>query len=246
MKVVINKSDGKCLMESEALKIIIDPVMGGKICSFVSRETQKEFLYQDRRKDFSGDGYSDHDISGFDECFPTVWACEYPDGNRRGMQLADHGYLWQSPWEVQTEGDRLLMHKDVPELSCSFERNCFMDTEQSLKLEYVIKNNGDEALKYIYSAHPMLAADEHTQLIMPEEVNKMFVFVGMNTPDLVDRTWIDWPATDKADMNAPFFAERGSVAKLYSDKLKEGRAAVYHQDVNEGIQFEFDTESLPH
>ena len=246
MTLIRYKSDDKFFMESDVLRVEMDPAEGGKICSFVSRQTQKEFFYQDQRKEFSGDGYSDHDISGFDECFPTVWPCKYPDGKRRGMSLADHGYLWQGPWEVQAEKDHVLMHKDVPELQCSFERRCFLDTAQSLQLDYLIKNNGEESLKYIYSAHPMLAADEQTKLILPEEINKMFVFVGLNTPGLVDKTWIDWPRAGKAGLEAPFSEQKCSVVKLYSDQLKEGRAAVYHPDVREELQFEFDTDNLPH
>ena len=245
MTVIMCESDNRLFLESDVLKIVIDPAKGGKICSFASRQTQKEFLYQDQRKEFSGDGYSDHDISGFDECFPTVWPCEYPDGKRGGMALADHGYLWQEPWEVQIENDRVLMRKDIPELQCSFERMCFLDTPQSLKLEYLVKNNGEEPLKYIYSAHPLLAADEQTQLVLPDEIDKMFVFVSMNIPGLTDKTWIDWP-TENAGLDTPYSPQKCSAVKLYSDQLTQGRAAVYHKDVREGLEFEFDTENLPH
>ena len=237
---------GRLSMESDALKVVIDPAGGGKIGSFVSRQTQRDFFYQDPRQTFPGDGYSDHDISGFDECFPTVWPCKYPDGQRRGMSLADHGYLWQGPWEVQAADDRLVMRKDVPELQCRFERTCFLDTTRSLKLDYLIENNGEETLKYVYSAHPMLAADEHTQLILPEEINRMFVSVALNVPGLVDKTWIDWPLAGKAGLDEPFSSQKCSVVKLCSDRLKEGRAVIYHRDLREGLQFEFDTENLPH
>ena len=36
------------------------------------------------------------------------------------------------------------------------------------------------------------------------------------------------------------------MVKLCSDRLKEGRAVIYHRDLREGLQFEFDTENLPH
>ena len=31
-------------METDALRVVIDPVEGGKVFSFVSRQTQKDFL----------------------------------------------------------------------------------------------------------------------------------------------------------------------------------------------------------
>ena len=49
-----------------------------------------------------------------------------------------------------------------------------------------------------------------------------------------------------ADLEPPLSANRKSVVKLYSPKLKTGKAAVHHRDAQRGLQFEFDTAALPY
>ena len=72
------------------------------------------------------------------------------------------------------------------------------------------------------------------------------VIDALNIPGLRDKTWIPWPPPEDAGLAPPFSGERGSVVKLYSGALADGRAAILHPDVGEGLQFEFDTENLPH
>ena len=235
------------ILESDAILVRVDPRMGGKIRSFYSKRTGKEYLYQDPRSSVqAGSGYSDHDISGFDECFPTVWPCDYPDGKRKGLSLGDHGLLWQSAWQYEIEKDRLAMGKDIPELRCRFERTCSLDTERSLRLEYQITHDFEEPLKYIYSAHPLLAATEHTRLSLPAEIDSAYVFFAANVAGVREQSWLDWPPADRLNLHAPYSGQRESCIKLYSRKLNEGLAAVHHLDKQEGLRFEFDPSELPY
>ncbi len=116
-------------LENRLLHVAIEPAHGGKIRSFTSKRTGVDYLFADPRTRFTDLGdYSDHDISGFDECFPTVWPCNYPDGSCHGMPLRDHGYLWQGAWQPEqgagirdgTERDeqRVTLVTDTPELRC--------------------------------------------------------------------------------------------------------------------------------
>ena len=43
----------------------------------------------------------DYDASGFDECFPTIGACAYPEAPWQGVIAPDHGELWTLPWAWQ-------------------------------------------------------------------------------------------------------------------------------------------------
>jgi len=240
--------DQTITLESRDVRVLIDPLIGGKIRSFVSKDTGTEFFYVDRRNVVEGgDSYTaNHDISGFDDCFPTVWPCTYPDGKRQGMPMGDHGCLWQRPWEATIHNDRVEMTRDVGELQCRCEKTCRLETQRCLRLDYVISNYGDEALKYIYSAHPMLAGGENCTLVVPDEIKKMYVFFARNIEGFTDNTWIDWPAANMADLEPPLSAGRKSVVKLYSPRLKVGKAAVHHPDAKRGLQFEFDTAALPY
>lgn len=246
-RIVRRDCDETILLESDRLTVLIDPRAGGKIRSFFSKRTETEFFYVDPRETHEpGDDYSAHDISGFDECFPTVWPCDYPDGRRRGTPMGDHGYLWQGPWRAEIDGHRLHMSKEVPQFQCRFERTCTLDSTRSLSLDYAITNYGDQRLKYIYSAHPLLAAAGDTRLILPDEIDKMFVFFTANVPGFCERTWTDWPPPERAGLGPPLSGSRQSCVKLYSAKLTTGRAAVHHVDRGQALQLEFDVAQLPY
>ncbi|RKY06834.1 MAG: hypothetical protein DRP56_06715, partial [Planctomycetota bacterium] len=166
-RTVVKKLPSEIILENSSIKVVIDPNCGGKICSFVSKRTNTEFLYQDTRKKFSNNGYSEHDISGFDECFPTVAACGFKTDE--GINYyEDHGLLWQRAWDAEVRGDRVVMSKDIPQLKCCFERSCQLQGPNSLMLKYKISNKGDRSLPYIYSAHPLLSVNEQTVLELPD------------------------------------------------------------------------------
>ena len=247
MKIDQDSRTERVTLESPDLQILIDPEEGGKIRSLISRRTGIEYLYQDPRPDFGeGQGYGNHDISGFDECFPTVWACDYPDGKRQGLALRDHGYLWHRPWTARVEDQRVVMQCDIPELACRFERVCWLETSQSFRLDYRITNNDDEPLKYVYSAHPLLTAYEGTQLILPKEMDKAFVFFAANMPGMTQGTWIDWCVETIPRLQTPYSAERQACLKVYSPRLTSVSAAIIHFDQQEGLQFDADADQLPY
>jgi len=233
-------------LESPDLRIVIDPREGGKIRSLLSTRTKIEYLYQDPRRDIgNGPSYGDHDISGFEECFPTVWPCDYPDGKRQGLALRDHGYLWHRPWKARIENGRVVMHCNIPELECLFERVCWLESNRSFRLDYRITNNDDEPLSYVYSAHPLLAAYEGTRLILPEEMAKAYVFFAANMPGMSPGTWIDWRPGTIPSLQTPFTAQRQACLKVYSPRLTSVRAAVLHSNEREGLQFDVNADQLP-
>jgi len=244
-------------LESRLLHVAIEPAHGGKIRSFTSKRTGVDYLFTDPRTRFTDlGGYSDHDISGFDECFPTVWACNYPDGGRQGMALSDHGYLWRGAWRIEQDAgarsgsawadQRITLVKEIPELHCRFRRTCYLDGEASLKLEYMVENCGDEPLKYIYSAHPMLASDRDTRLVLGEGVKEVFVFFAANAGRLTSGSWAPWPLPDDSNSLPPFDWQRKSVVKLYTPAGSCSKARIERQGFGEALQFECDPVALPH
>lgn len=240
-------SQGKhIILESDAVRAVIDPESGGRIRSFTSQRTGREFLFQDPRAEFTGSGYSDNDISGFCECFPTVARCECLSGSRKGMDMGDHGWLWQGPWSAEIDDHRVTMSKFVAQFDCRFERIFRLESADTLRMDYVISNVGDEPLEFVYSAHPLLVGCEHTVFELPEEMNEAFVYVAINAPGLADKTWVKWPQPDVATLNGPYSGDRESVVKLFSGRLRQGRAAIRHTDIGEAVRIEFDTSTLPY
>lgn len=236
------------MLETELMRVTFDAMDGAKISSLSSKQTGMEYFYQDPRSDFgTGQAYGNHSISGFDECFPTVWACPYQDGAHRGQVIRDHGYLWGRPWEYHfTNKQQLVMTCCIPELDCQFQRTCQLESASSLRFDYQITNRSSEPLKYLYSAHPLLATYSDTRLVLPAEIQDVFVFFVANHPGLANSSWVKWPIDGANDLVPPYIGKRQTCLKVYTRQLAQGRAEIQHENLGEGLRFEFDCQQLPH
>lgn len=239
--------DNSVTLESRHLCLAVDPACGGKLRSLISKRSGKEFFYQDTRPRFDrSKGYSYHDISGYDDCFPTVAACK---GNAPGgvpYDYADHGFLWQGAWQTRTHDGVLTMNRDLSHLKCSFARRCSFEMDDTLLLEYRIVNHGGESIPYVYSAHPLLAADEQTRVVLPTGMVRAFNFVAADNVGMPNGQWFDFPLKNHADIVGPFSRSRQTFVKLFSERLKEGQAAVEYPDREEKLVLTFDTKILPY
>jgi galactose mutarotase-like enzyme len=172
-------------------------------------------------------------------------ALSLPRWQRKGLFLGDHGLLWQTPWTAEVKDGRVVMAREIPELQIHFERTCVLDGEQSLELAYRITNAADEPLKYVYSAHPILAAGPDTRVMLPDEMDRAYVIFVANVDGVEPQNWIDWPP-GVPNLQPPYTATRKSCLKVVSPQLANGVAFVQHQDRGEGLQLEFDAAELPH
>ena len=246
MPMEIHKSNNLVILESDAIRVIFEPSMGGKIRSFSSKQTSCEYLYQDNRQAFDGPGYSDHDTTGMDECFPTVNACDYPDEPWRGVSLGDHGLLWDREWEVDVHSDRLVTQVSLDEIPVQFTRTAEIIDTETLLLQYAMKNHASDPIEYLYAAHMMLHANETTTVTYPGEMDQAYMSVVLENPVLKEGEWNPWPPPKEARLDEPLLPERMTLAKFFSPRLKEGVARVAHGDHSEALQIEFDTERLPY
>ena len=243
-QTLITQKGDSVILESDVLRVTLDPKNGGKIRSFFSKSTDTEFFYQDANKPSFHENYSDHDMSGFDECFPSVADCKFPSGKHKGISLGDHGYLWRNAWKTQIKDDAVFMSKDLPLLNCAFERTCKLQEPGQLRLDYKISNYGSEPIPFIYSAHPLLRADEHTELILPEEVKDVYIYLAGEGFDFCNNTWVDFPFADNSIMQGPFMGAKNSYMKFFTKCSPQSRAILHQKDTGQSLQFQFDTNIL--
>jgi galactose mutarotase-like enzyme len=243
----INTRDPLVILSSRLLRLTADPACGGKLRSLVSLRSGQEFFYQDRRVAFDGrKGYSFHDIGGWDECFPTVAACRGQAPSGDAYDYADHGLLWQEAWQAREAGGSLEMAAAVEPLSTSFHRRCAFEADDTLRLDYRIVNRGARPVPFVYSAHPLLAADEKTRVVLPAGMARAFNYLAADNFGLANGTWFDLPGPNPAGLTGPFRPERRTFAKLFSDRLAEGWCAVEYPDRDERLVMTFDVNALPH
>lgn len=239
--------DRRVTLESKHLCLAVDPACGGKLRSLISKRSGKEFFYQDTRRIFDGGkGFSYHDISGYDECFPTVAACQGHAPGADAYDYADHGFLWQGVWQARERDGVLVMTRAIAPLKCAFTRRCSFETDDTLRLDYHIANHGGGTIPYVYSAHPMLTANERTRVVLPKGMVRAFNYMATDNFGLPNGQWFDLPVKKHADIVGPFSLSRRTFVKLFSDRLEEGRAVVEYPDSEEKLVFTFDTNALPY
>ena len=70
------------VIENEKIRAVFLPAIGGKMKELINLETGTQFLLENQREDkvysraLYGSDFSKYDVSGYDECFPTVSAYE--------------------------------------------------------------------------------------------------------------------------------------------------------------------------
>ena len=239
---------GLIVLESSELQLVLDPVAGGKMRSLKALRKDWEFFFQDHHPVATRTDYSAHDISGCDECFPTVAACDSPDAGRAGLPLGDHGLLWNRPWDFAVEPDRARMWVDVEELGVRFERSCLLTGPDEVSFEYRVKNTSAHALSCIYSLHPLLRATPQTRFELPESKDeRLYVEAALNWPDLPTR---DWAGADNSIMTEleqrDWNAANAACLKFFVPHVREGKAALVVPEPGVRLEIAFDTQALPH
>src|SRR5437870_1461875 len=101
-------------LENDFVSMILIPQIGGKVVSIKSVVTGREFLWQDNSRPYRiprySDGFGNYDASGFDDCFPSIGECPYPEFPWQGIIVPDHGELWCSPWHAEPGDASIYLH----------------------------------------------------------------------------------------------------------------------------------------
>ncbi|TLS54050.1 hypothetical protein FE782_01490 [Paenibacillus antri] len=233
-------------LASRTIRAVVVPELGAKIVSLRYLPTGKEWLIDPgaralRKPDY-GSAFAEADMSGWDECFPTIDACAYPaDGAYAGRPLPDHGELWSLPWSADLQEGSLVCTVAGRALPYAFKRRMFFAADGTLRLEYTVENRGAEPLAALWTAHPQFRVTEHTRIRLPRSVDRLLCVYGGRTMKAGKRH--AWP--EGLDRIGP--AERRDSRKLYVDgPVDRGFAGLYEGDDGEYLSMEWAPEELPY
>lgn len=102
-------------IENELIRVELVPQLGGKLVSMIYKPTGKQWLLDSGTRPLEqpefGATFTDWDMSGWDECFPTIIAC--PSGVDDHILLPDHGELWSLPGTCKIEEGLLTVRSKV-------------------------------------------------------------------------------------------------------------------------------------
>jgi hypothetical protein len=107
--------------------------------------------------------YETRPVYGYDDCFPTVDQCIYPNEQ---FECRDHGELCWMKWQVKLESNKLICHVDCLKPKVNFKRTLeFIGS--SLKWEFEVFNISDTMLAFLHVMHALMPLKEIQCIKLP-------------------------------------------------------------------------------
>jgi galactose mutarotase-like enzyme len=237
------------------LALSLLPELGGKISSLRDEGTGREWLWRHPRLAYQrvphGSSYvALADTGGWDECFPSVTACEYPSAPWKGAAVQDHGELWSQTAALDiiegVESVALRTRWRGVALPYSFTRTITLTANSArLHVDYSVENLAEAPLNFVWCIHPLLAIEPDMELHLPGGAR--FNVGGQFPPGTLSRDHdiaypFSAPGLSFPALPAP---STGAAIKLWSDPLPadEGWAALRARDGE--LRMTWDTALLP-
>jgi len=232
-----------------ALQII--PQLGGKISSLTWHG--REVLARNPHKSFRlaqyAAPYADYDASGFDECFPTIGPCHYPESPFKGIEAPDHGEVWSIPWTETPYENGLCFHVHGIRFPYRFTRWVKLPDAGHVRLLYEVTSLGADPFKCIWSAHPLLKLQPGMIIHLPEGVR---VRVDWSREGRLGQLLDEhpWPITrdttgSPVDLSKILPDSVALVDKLYTTRLPEGWCALHDPEDGYYVAMLFSAEDIP-
>jgi len=256
-------------MRAGNCSVTILPWLGGKIASICigDRELLQTPLaaYAPRTRTMSFDA---GDASGWDECLPSVAACEVETGAGTAS-IPDHGDLWRVQWKSRDQGsgvrDQLVVRSGDGAVALTGE--CFSlpmmlertvgvaetSTGWRLRLDYALRNTGDSAVPWSWAAHPLFAVEAGDRIALPESIERLRLEgsgasrLGRNG-DIVGWPMAELADGSRSDLSMAQGADSGIGDKLFAGPLSdtENWCALERPKAGVRIKVGFDATATPY
>lgn len=243
------------VLSNADLLLVAIPEHGGKIASLVRQQSGYEYLLQT----ISGQNYSqlayaedfeNGDLSGFDECIPTIAKSRYPSEPAAGKQLPDHGDVWSLPSKLEVVGEKVSFITSLYSLPLRFTKTVQLHGS-TVRLDYEVMNLSHSALKFLWSAHPLLNVQHQAEIVLPPCVDELEIGWSKDGRLGQPGSRCSWPNAKQRsgraiDISRVVIANAGTAEKLFTSRLSQGFCGLFLKEANEGIAFHFDPKLIPY
>ncbi|MCX6225550.1 MAG: hypothetical protein NTV01_12505 [Bacteroidia bacterium] len=248
------KNKKSIVLESPKMRAEFIPDPGGKLASLINKETGYEYLVQRKNPIYRdqpfGGLFVDAECSGFDDMFPTIDTCNYENEPWKGVEMADHGEVWSLPWEYSA--DKISLHLSVHGVRFSYklEKTICFSNENSLRIDYTLKNYSPFDFEFLWAGHLMINLEEGTQLNVPEDCKQAVTVLTNGQRAFGDIN--NWPLfrdnignTHRADLSGP--KSIGRFEKYYfNNRLKDGWCELRYPDNKNKLKVSFPVNMVPY
>lgn len=237
------KGFNSIVMESEQLCLETVPEIGGKLVSILYKPTGKEWMLDSgdrplRRPEYRS-AFGDWDMSGWDECFPTINSC-LSEGDEP-VGLPDHGEIWSLPWDCSIEGDSVTGSVRSPQLPYSFTRRITFPAMDRIRLDYRADNFSDEPLPFLWVPHPQFAVHGPTRIVLPKSMKEMqCVYEGNSLRNGERYNW-----DEGISLISPVVTGDGRKF-YYPGKVPEGCSGLYEEQSRNFIILSVPVDKVPY
>lgn len=181
-------------IENEQIRMVIVPSLGAKLVSLIYKPSGKEWLIDSGERPFRqpeyGSSFGEWDMSGWDECFPTINEC--PWEMDKSINLPDHGEIWSLPWTYRIEENEVICSVESQLLSYQFTRSISFYSSNKVRMNYRVVNKSDQPIPFLWVPHPQLAVTEPTRILLPESMSEMLcVYEGHRLKNGETYAWDD-------------------------------------------------------
>jgi hypothetical protein len=171
-----------------------------------------------------------------DDCFPNLAAGAYPESPWTSARLPDLGEWTHSAWTVEKMGaSELVMEMTGHALPYSAVKTIHFADKQTLEFSYSVENRGQFPLRYLWSAHPLIAVQDAYELRLPPGDMTFKVFPP-------DEDAYTWPSLGRTSISNEWIPH-GTTLKIFVIGLSEGRCTLALP--RHLLRFTFDLRTLP-
>ncbi|MEK8128893.1 hypothetical protein WMW72_13395 [Paenibacillus filicis] len=254
----LHKVDGYAAWtgRTPAMQVTLLPELGAKMISLQNRLSGREWLSRaraDRPLGNSGYGssFASSDGSGWDEMFPTINACRYPEHPWMETALPDHGEVWSIPWQAEASLGQLHCSVQGVRLPYRLDKTYSFSAEDRLRIDYTVTNQSPFPLSFLWAAHPLFHIEEGMEVRVPEGLDEIAVSFSEGGRLGTRGTRLSWPQPDRHDpdlrLNRTGGGQERTAEKFYfTGTLPEGKASLYDPRKREGITLSFPVEKVPY
>ncbi len=156
--------------------------------------------------------YENRPVFGYDDCFPSVSECIYPEHD---LTVPDHGEVCWLPWKVTENTDKIQFIVKSKQLPLLLNREMYF-SDNVLTWNFEVQNKGDKTLPFQHVIHPLMPLNDVIGLNMPEfttafdDINQKTL--ALNTPKALEKYLFDQP--------------KGSANMLFLQTIKQGRLSL--------------------